>query len=163
MSCHNCFKDNAESFEQATRYFRSRRSLVILLLNVVLNIRDLWEQYCYCEKVSVQCSACQFRAVYLNDHYNIYENSFDLNFLSKFHKRIYKNLRRLLEIDCHLACELINRKFYYSHRDWFDGKIECFYLPYCPDIYENNKINSIKINDFKVVLDPLPLKKYFFK
>ena len=153
MSCHNCFKDDAESFEQAARYFRGRRSLVILLPNVVLNIRDFWERYCYCEQVSIQCSACQFWAVYLNNDYNIYENSFEISqaHLQKFNET------------AHLACELINRKFYYSHRNWFDGKIERFYLPYCLDIYENNKINSIKNNDFKVALDPLPLKKYFFK
>ena len=101
--------------------------------------------------------------VYLNDDYEIYENSFDLNFLSIFHDPVYKNLKRLLNIDSHVVCQLINRKFYYSHKDWFDGKIKRFYLPYCLDVYVNNKINSIKNNEFKVVLDPLPLKKYFFK
>lgn len=99
--------------------------------------------------------------VYLNDDYDIYDNSFDLNFLSTFQAHIYKNLKRLLEIDGHLTCELINRKFYYSHKDWFDGKIERFCLPYCLDVYENNRINSVTNNKFKVVLDPLPLKKYF--
>ena len=137
--------------------------LVIFLLNVVLNVRDLWQSYCYCKKVSTKCSVCQFRMVYLNDDYEIYENSFDLNFLSIFHDPVYKNLKRLLNIDSHVVCQLINRKFYYSHKDWFDGKIKRFYLPYCLDVYVNNKINSIKNNEFKVVLDPLPLKKYFFK
>ena len=165
MTCQNCFKDNVDAFEKATFQFYSRRSLVILLLNIVLNVKDLWEQYCFCDKVVVLlCSVCQFRAVYLNDEYDIYENSFDLKFLSNFHRRVYKNLKCLLfETDCHIACHLINKKYFYIHKDWFDGSLERFYLLYCLDIYENRKMNEIKNNNFKIVLDPIVLKKYFFK
>ena len=110
------------------------------------------------------CSVCQFWAVYLNDEYDIYENSFDLNFLSKFHSHVLRNLRcLLLETDCHITCQLINRKYFYTHKDWLDGSLEEFYLPYCLDVYENKKLNDIKKNDFKIVTDPIPLKKYFFK
>ena len=73
-----------------------------------------------------------------------------------FHRRLYNNLKSLLlEIDSHLACELINRKYFYTRKDWFDGKIERFYLPYCPDCYENSRINDIKSNDLKIVLEPI--------
>ena len=48
------------------------------------------------------------------------------------------------------------------HKDCFDGSLERFYLPYCLDIYENKKINDIKNKDFKIVIDPLPLKKKTF-
>ena len=83
--------------------------------------------------------------VHLNDDYDIYENSFDLHFLLTFHCHLYENLKRfLVEIDSHLACELINKKYFYIRKDWFDGKIERFYLPDCLDNYENNKINDIK-------------------
>ena len=165
MTCQNCFKYNVDAFEKGTFQFYSRRSLFILLRNIVLNVKDLWEQYCFCNKVGVLlCSVCQFPAVYLNDEYDIYENSFDLNFLSNFHRRVYKNLKYpLFETDCHIACHLINRKYFYIHKDWFDGSLERFYLPYCLDIYENKKMNEIKNNDFKIVLDPIVLKKYFFK
>ena len=165
MNCQNCFKDDVKAFEKATCQFRSRRSLVIFLLNVVFNIKDLWDRYCFCDKVGVlHCAVCQFRAVYLNNEYDIYENSFDLNFLLAFHSHVLKNLRcLLLEIDCHITCQLINRKYFYIHKDWFDGSLEKFYLLYCLDIHENKKINDIKNNGFKIVLDPLPLKKYFFK
>ena len=172
MSCQNCFKDDAEAFEKVTCQFRGRRLLVIFQLNVVLNVKDLWDRYCFCDKVGVEscsvfvppCSVCQFRAVYLNDEYDIYENSFDLNFLSKFHSHVLRNLRcLLLETDCHITCQLINRKYFYTHKDWLDSSLEKFYLPYCLDIYENKKLNDIKKNDFKIVIDPIPLKKYFFK
>ena len=104
MACKNCFKGNVDSFMKATCQFYSRRSLVIFLLNVVLNVKDLWEHYCFCNKVGVlTCSICQFQTVYLNDEYNIYENSFDINFLSNFHRHVYKNLKcLLLETDCHI-------------------------------------------------------------
>ena len=50
------------------------------------------------------------------------------------------------------------------HKDCFDGSLERFYLLYCLDIYENKKINDIENKDFKIVIDPLPLKKNnFFK
>ena len=166
MACNNCFKDNADAFEKVTCQFYRRRSLVIFLLNVILNIKDLWEQHCFCKKVknSVnRCSVCQFRIVYLNDEYNINENSFDLNFLSKFHTHLVKNLKfLLLETDSHIACQPVNKNFCYVFKDWFDGKLEQFYLPYCLDIFENRKIDQIKNNDFKVVVDPIILKKTFF-
>ena len=69
----------------------------------------------------------------------------------------------LLETDSHIACRLINKKYFYVHKDWFDGSKERFYLPYCLDIHENRKMNEIKSNDFKIVLDPIVLKKYFFE
>ena len=121
MTCNNCFKDNVDAFEKATCQFYSQRSLVIFLLNVTLNIKDLWEQYCFCKKVknSVNpCSVCQFRIVYLNDEYNIYVNSFDLNFLSKFHTHHVKNLKcLLLETDSHIACRLVIKIFCYVFKD----------------------------------------------
>ena len=165
MNCQKCFKDNVEAFEKATCQFCSRRSLVIFLLNVVLNIKDLWDHYCFCDKVGVlPCLVCQFRVVYLNDEYDIYENSFDLNFLLDFHLHILKNLGcLLLKTDCHITCHLINEKYFYVQKNWFDGSLEQFYLSFCLDIYKNKKINEIKNKFFKIVTDLLPLKKYFFK
>ena len=128
MTCQNCFKGKVEAFEKATFQFNSQHSLVTFLLNVVLNVKDLWDQYCFCDKVSfLRCSVCQFRTVYLNNEFDIYENSFDLNFLLNFHWHVCKNLKSLLEIDCHMACQLINRKYFYVHKDWFDGSLKRFY------------------------------------
>ena len=99
--------------------------------------------------------------LYWNDQYDLYENSFDLNFLLRFRDQVRRNLSKLLDIkDCHFACELINRQYFYSHKSWFDGQIEKFYIPYCLAIYENDKINTIKNNE---LIDPLILKKYLFK
>ena len=164
MNCRNCYKDNEESFKIFTCNFKGRRSLVVFLLNIVLNAQELRNEYCFCEKVLEECSVCQFRMLCWNDQYDLYENSFDLNFLLTFHDHMRRNLSKLLDIkDCHFACELINRQYFYSHKSWFDGQIEKFYIPYCLAIYENDKINTIKNNEFKVVLDPIVPKKYLFK
>ena len=83
--------------------------------------------------------------VYLNDDYDIYENSFNLHFLFVFHRHLYENLKILLvEVESHLACELINKNHFYVRKDFFDGKIERFYLWDCLEYYENKKINYIK-------------------
>lgn len=97
--------------------------------------------------------------LYWNDQYDSYENSFDMNFLARFHAHVQKNLWLLLTVDSHIACELVNRQFYYIQKDWFSGHVERFYIPFCLDIYENDKINTIKNKEFKIVIDPCPLKK----
>ena len=164
MSCINCFKNNAEAFEKATCVFQSRRSLVLFLLNMVLNIKDLWEHYCFCDSSVILCAVCQFKIVYLNDEYDLYENSLDFNFLARFQDHVHKNLKRLLlETDGHFVCELINRKFFYAHKDWFTGKIEQCYLPYWLQVYENDKIKNIKNKEFKIVLDLIMFKKFIVK
>ena len=156
MSCQNCFKDNIDTFKKATCVFSSRRWLVIFLLNVVLNIKDLWDHYCSCKKSCISlCLVWQFRLVYLNDDFDIYENFFDLHFLFTFPCHLYENLKRaLLEIDSHFVCELINKKYFYTCKNWFDGKIERFRLVNCLDDHKNNRINGIK-NDLKIVLDQI--------
>ena len=73
-----------------------------------------------------------------------------------FHCYLYENLKRLLvEVESQLACELINKKYFYVRKDFFDGKIERFYLSNCLEDYENKKINYIKKNDLKIVLDKI--------
>ena len=135
--------------------------MFVFLLNIALNAQELWRDYSFCEKVLEECLICQFHMLYWNDQYDLYENSFDLNFLLRFRDQVRRNLSKLLDIkDCHFACELINRQYFYSHKSWFDGQIEKFYIPYCLAIYENDKINTIKNNE---LIDPLILKKYLFK
>ena len=139
--------------------------MVIFLLNVVLNIKNLSDRYCFCKRTSsiLPCSTCQFRMVYLNDEFDIYENSLDMHFLVTFHRHLYKNLKRLLlETDSHLVCELVNKKYFYTHKDWFSRKVERFYIPNCLENFQNKKINKIKNNDLKVVLDPIDSKYQLF-
>ena len=155
MSCQNCFKNSMDAFEKATCVFSSRRPMVIFILNVLLNIKDFRDRFCICKK-DFPCLLCQFRMVYLNEDYDIYKNSFNLHFLFVFHRHLYENLKRLLvEVESHLAGKLINKKYFYVRKDFFDGKIERFYLSDCLEDYENKKINYIKKKDLKIALDKI--------
>ena len=151
-----------DAFEKPTCVFSSRRPMVIFILNVLLNIKDFRDQFSICKK-DFPCLPCQFRMVYLSDDYDIYEKSFNLHFLFVFHRHLYENLKILLvEVESHLACELINKKHFYVRKDFFDGKIERFYLWDCLEDYENKKINYIKKNDLKMVLDKISVNINFF-
>ena len=129
MTCENCFKDNINVFEKITQEFISRRPMVIFLLNVVLNIKDLSDRYCFCKRTSsiLLCLTCQFRIVYLNDEFDIYQNSLDMHFLVTFYHHLYKNLKRLLlETNSHLVCELVKKSIFIPVKTGLAGKLNVF-------------------------------------
>ena len=88
MSCHRCFQDNKEAFDHATCIFSTRHDPVVFLLNILLNVKKEWLCFCYCESTRGKCLACQFRNVYKDDEYEIYQNCFDLHFLAVFHQNM---------------------------------------------------------------------------
>ena len=110
MEFENCFVNRTEKFQNASCIFKSRQLLVIFLLTVALNIEKFWEDFCFCTNSRLNCPVCQMRVVYLNDQYDIYENSFNMDFLLKFHQHLIKSLNSLHEIECHFACKAINEK-----------------------------------------------------
>ena len=152
MECENCFVNKTEKFQKASCIFKSRQLLVIFLLTVVLNIEKFWEDFCFYTDSKLNCSVCQMRVVYLNDQYDIYENSFNMDFLLKFHQHLIKNLNSLCEIECHFACKVINEKYFYTLKDLFDGSKKHFDLSNCVNEFENKKINQIKNTDFNIVI-----------
>ena len=48
----------------------------------------------------------------------------DLDFLADIRENVYRNLLKLLTLENHFACKLINTKYNYSHKDWFTGEIQ---------------------------------------
>lgn len=151
MVCENCFVNKTEKFQKTTFLFQSHQPLVIFLLTVVLNIQQYWKDYWFCIDAK-KCLICQIQTVYLNDQYDIYENSLNMDFLSKFHQHLVKNLNRLIEIDCHFVCKVINEKFFYIQKDIFDGNKKHLDLYFCLNKLENKKINQIISNDLKIVI-----------
>ena len=77
------------------------------------------------------------RVVYINDQYDLYKNSFDLDFLIKFHGHLFENLYKLIEIECHFECKVINEKYFYTLEDLFDGSKKDYYLYDCLKYFEN--------------------------
>ena len=93
MSCNQCFRDNAGKFEKVSNVFTSRRPLLVFLLNVILNVEEIWEEYCSCPNTGKQtCLICQFRQVYFDDQFKLYEHCFDFNYLTRFHNHLTENL-----------------------------------------------------------------------
>ena len=152
MVCENCFVNKTGKFQKASCVFKSRQPMVIFLLNVVLNIEKFWKDFCFCTDSKLICSVCQMRVVYLNDQYDIYENSFNMDFLLKFHQHLIKNLNSLLEIEYRFVCKVINEKYFYILKDLFDGSKKHFYLSDCLNEFENKKINQIKNVNFRIAI-----------
>ena len=128
MAYQNCFVNETEKFQKTTCVFKSRQPLVLFLLNVVLNIEKFWAGFCYCTDSKLICFICQMRVFYLNDQYDIYENSLNMDFLSKFHQDLITNLNNLLEMECLFGCKVINPKYFYTVKDFFDGHIKHFVI-----------------------------------
>ena len=80
MAYKNCFKDNEELFAKTVTEFEGRCSFVVFLLNVVLNITEIWERFCKCEKISDCCLVCEFRITYKKYQYDIYKNLLNMDF-----------------------------------------------------------------------------------
>ena len=69
-----------------------------------------------------------------------------------FSKRenIFDNLEKMLTLNNHFICEIINDKFQYEHDDWFTGKNMLFNLEKCLKAWEEDKIQKIMLNDFRI-------------
>ena len=75
-----------------------------------------------------------------------------MDFLSKFHQDLITDLNNLLEMECLFGCKVINTKYFYTVKDFFDGHIKHFDLSDCLKAFESEKINRIENNNFKIVL-----------
>ena len=81
--CKNCFFFYKEKLENAVNYYgHPRRSLVLFLLNVILNIQEFWLDFCKCDGTNI-CLPCQANICYREYQYNIYEHCLNLDFLLK--------------------------------------------------------------------------------
>ena len=144
MSCDQCFRDNAGKFEKVSNVFTSRRPLLVFMLNVILNVKQIWEEYCSCSNTGKQtCLICEFRQVYFNDQFQLYEHCFDFNYLARFHYYLSENSQRLLkETDTHFVCRLINKKFFYKNKNFFNGQTYCYSVEEALVFYEKTFIKK---------------------
>ena len=157
MNCEHCCQNAKSVFDNATCVFSCQRNLTIFLLNVLLNLKNNCDQYCYCE-LSQECTVCQFKKIYSNDEYEIYGNCFDLTFLAIFHVNLYHCLEELFETKKHIVCHLIFSTFKYAHYDWFTGKKYVVFLEEAVAFYEKKQIDKIKNNGCQLVIDPLKIQ-----
>ena len=68
------------------------------------------------------CLACRSNIIYREYQYNIYQHCLNLDFLAKVRENLFDNLEKMLTLNNHFVCEIINKKFHYEHKDWFTGE-----------------------------------------
>ena len=155
MSCDQCFRKNAGEFEKVSNVFTRRKPLLVFMLNVILNVQEVWEEYCSCSNTVKQtCLICQFRKICFDDQFKLYEHCFDFNYLVRFHYHLTENLQRLLkETNTHFVCRLINKKFFYKNKNFFNGQTYCYSVEEALVFSEKTFIKSIEKNDFKIIVN----------
>ena len=150
MVCKNFCLFDQEKLEIQCCFFKDRHSLVLFLLNVILNIQKKWMDVCWCDGSKI-CLVCQSNIVYREYQYVIYKNCLNLDFLAKVRENLHKNLLKIVKSNNHFLCEIINEKFKYYHKDWFNGnQVHCD-LEHFSSLWEKYKMEKIIKTDFKIV------------
>ena len=75
--------------------------------------------------------------------------------MAKVRENIFGNLDKMLTLNSHFICEIINDKFQYEHKDWFTGENMLFNLEKCLKAWDEDVIQKIILNDFRIVCDDI--------
>ena len=148
-SCKNCFLADEEKLENACCYFVSRHSLVLFLLNVILNIQKMWFEFCTCDGKNI-CLSSEANICYREYQYSIYNQCLNLDFLTKVKENLYYNLSEMIKKNNHFVCKIINNQFYYENISWFNGHKYEYSLENTLLFFEQKMIDKIINNDFKI-------------
>ena len=74
MACKNCFINDEIKLHSKVVFFEKRKDLVLFLLNVVLNIKDLFIDHCKCDGENI-CQPCTMGEIFNEKmEYEIYKN-----------------------------------------------------------------------------------------
>ena len=152
MVCDNCLKCGKDYFEYKCNVFDNRHALVLFLINIVMNIQKLREEFCTCDGVEI-CLVCQANLHYNKYEHTTYQNCLNLDFLSKVRENLVGDLYKL-ENEEHFFCRIINEKYQYKHTDWFTGDVLFFNLEDCLLRWEQKKINEVLGLKVKVQIQP---------
>ena len=116
FSCSNCFnlkpeKTNFKSFFKK-KSNKGRKSLLVTLITIVLNIEKMFGFYCFCStkgKFSICSTSEKFKGKHL-----LYQNCSDFKQDVKIVGNLLKVLKDLVSLNNHFVCGLINHKYYYT-------------------------------------------------
>ena len=150
MVSNNCFLNDKDKLENKCCFFKDRHALTLFLLNIILNIQKKWINFCKCDGKTI-CLVCQANICYREYEYIIYKNCLNLDLLAKVRENLVDNLDKMLTLNNHFICEVINDKFQYEHKDWFTNEKLLFDLEKCLKAWEENKMQKIMSNDFRIV------------
>ena len=86
MACNFCKNDDL--FFKTVTEFENRKSLLLLLLNTILNINVRAHRYCYCKvEDNDRCEICVLIYIYEDEQFKIYENSLNIGFFNTISKK----------------------------------------------------------------------------
>ena len=150
MACNFCKNDDL--FFKTVTEFENRKSLLLFLLNTILNINVRAHRYCYCNaEDNTWCEICVLIYIYEDQQFKIYENSLNIAFLKQSAKNLIKNLVILRNEKPHIVCNLINDVFVYNHTDQFDGEKRTYSIMSAVKYFE--QFVKYTKNNFRIVVD----------
>lgn len=158
MVCKNCIKFDKDIFNHKCNVFGNRHSLVLFLLNIILNIKKKWKEFRTCDGIDI-CLVCQLNTYYFEYEHKISKNCLNLDFLSKLREEIISYLHLLLHDNSHFVCQIIHEGYQYHHKDWFTGNDLYLNLEDCLLKFEQEKINKVLSQKIEVKIEPILLKK----
>ena len=128
FSCSNCFNSDPEKLDVLfkEKSDEGRKSLLIMILTVALNIEKMFQYYCFCHD-KMQCAICAASEKFKGAHYLFYQNSLNFNKDNKIVADLLKVLKEISFRNNHFVCGLINHKYYYTSQNWFSGKKSSFF------------------------------------
>ena len=86
MACNFCKNDDL--FFKTVTEFENRKSLLLFLLNTILNINVRAHRYCYCKaEDNDRCEICVLIYIYEDEQFKIYENSLNIVFFNTISKK----------------------------------------------------------------------------
>ena len=148
--CSNCFIHDEYKLESKMSYFESRNTLVIFLINAIMNIQKYFVEHCKCDGDTV-CLSCSITEIFNEDlTYDIFANCFNFYFLSKIKENLCLQLLNLKESQQHFLCMILNNRYKYHHKCFFTGKL--YDIEVKKLVCKWEKIETQKIIDLKPIV-----------
>ena len=121
--CGNCFLFDEFKLYSKVGFFETRKGMLIFMVNVIMNIQNYVYDYCKCDGQTI-CLPCEIAKIFDEKlTYEIYENCFSFDLLSKIKDNLCIQLINLQESHDHFLCKILNEKYnYHQEKCIFTGK-----------------------------------------
>ena len=157
-NCTNCFNSNSKKLSD----FFEEASLIIFILNIVMNIEKTYGYYCSCKNQN-QFLVCATATSFRDIQFGIYQHCLNFNRSSLVVVDLHCALKEKLKEKNHFVCNIINNRYFYSCNNWFSGRKSIYSIDFCLEKWEN-AIESLRgDHQHKKKIDNLLTNNGFFK
>ena len=111
--CKNCFIFDEFKLRSKIGFFETRQSMVVFILNAILNIEKYFLDFCKCDGENV-CAVCDCAEMFKRTQFAVHKNSLNYDFVNKVRGNLYLKLSELIEDNNHFVCKIINEKYSYE-------------------------------------------------